>query len=284
MKLARTMMVGAHRIGNACLTLQFDKNLDKFEQTYIITAFDPVRLDRTFQRYNIDTSTFVYITDQEMLAKYPAMSSWNLTGDYRGTWLFQQALKLASIDLTGAEIVFIQDADAFCVTPYQCETNNQLNLLYIPNTSHAPGYYEAFRNITGLPRQTPHCFVCDMMPVRKTDWIDLRTSIEQRTGQHFLNAIIENTPWDYVAGVKWFSEYELLGNWLVSHYDHYQLIEQHRYEYKNLEHLTHRDLPAKVDCISDKNPYGGILPFDYASDTVLNLDVAMERMKNLGFL
>jgi hypothetical protein len=219
-----------------------------------------------------------------MLAKYPAMSAWNLTGDNRGSWLFQQALKLASLDDIGAEFVFIQDADAFCVTPYQCETNNQLNLFYIPNTSHAPGYYEAFQNITGLPRQTPHCFVCDMMPVRKTDWIELRTLIEQRTGQHFLNAIIENTPWDYVAGVKWFSEYELLGNWVVSQYEHYELIEQHRYEYKNLEHLTHRDLPAKVDCISDKNPYGGILPFDYASDTVLNLDVAMERMKNLGFL
>jgi hypothetical protein len=239
------------------------------------------RLDQLFQKYNIDTTGFVYIADQDLVDAYPQINNWQLTGEYRGSWLFQQALKLACIDQVDADLVFLQDADAFCNVPYRVLSNNQLNLFYVPNTNHAPGYYQAVQNITGHARVTPHSFVCDMMPVYKTDWISLRNTISSRSDMHWLDTVIDQTPWDYVAGVKWFSEYELLANWTLTQRPDTSLAIQHRFEVKNLEALTHRDFPKEFNCVIDKNPQGPTLSFDYASDTVLHLDAVLDRLGRL---
>ena len=284
MKIARILMVGAHRIGNACLSLQFDHNLGTFDQTYVVCPLPGLRVDRLFQKYNIDTSNFTYTTDYQLLERYPGLSTWHLGGDTRGSWLLQQAMKLQMIDQADADVVFIHDSDAFCTSPYSPLIDEKLNLFYLPNTSHTWEYYRAFENITGLPRQTPHCFVCDMMPLFKSDWNNLKTLVNQRFNKSWLDVFLEQTPWDYLANVKWFSEYECLANWTISQGSQYQLTEQHRFEYKNLEQLTHRDFPKNFNCVSDKNPYGYILPFDYGTDTVLNLDAVLDRMQRQGLL
>jgi hypothetical protein len=95
---------------------------------------------------------------------------------------------------------------------------------------------------------------------------------------------LDQTPWDYVANVKWFSEYELLANWAMSQHSQYQLVEQKRFEYKSIEQLTHHDLPTKFNCVSDKSPQGRILPFDYGTDTVGNLAAVLDRFTQLGIL
>lgn len=284
MKIARILMVGAHRIGNACLSLQFDHNLTKFDQTHVVSPLPAHRLNQLFQNYNIDTSNFTYVTDYQLIEQHPEISSWHLGGDYRGSWLLQQAMKLHMLDSVDADVIFIQDADSFCTQPYECIVNNKLNLFYLPDTSHTWEYYRAFENITGLPRQTPHCFVCDMMPVFKTDWESLKNIVSDRFNKSWLEVFLDQTPWDYVANVKWFSEYECLANWCVSQHNNYNLVTQHRYDYKKLEDLTHQDFPSDINCISDKNPFGNILPFDYGQDSVLNLDIVLDRFYRLGLL
>lgn len=275
------MPVGAHRIGNACLTLQFDQYLQPFDRTYIVSPLNGARLDAVFRKYGIDTSGFVYYTDQQVIAQRPHVNNWNLSGDYRGPWLFQQAVKLAMLDLVDHDVVFLHDADTFCTQPYSYLINGRLQLWNLPNVSHAPGYYEGFRAITGLERQTPHCFVCDMMPVFKEQWLSLARLVEQRHSMNFLDAMIEYTPWDYVANVKWFSEYELLGNWQLANCDAVDLVQQNRFEFKKIEQVTHQDFPQNFDVISDKNPQMNMLSFDFASDTVHNYDAVFERLKVL---
>jgi hypothetical protein len=93
-----------------------------------------------------------------------------------------------------------------------------------------------------------------------------------------LDAVIDQTPWDYTNGVKWFSEYELLANWSVYQNPDIVLTQQHRFEFKKLEALTHRDFPADFNVVSDKNPTEIILMFDYATDTVYNLDAVLDRL------
>lgn len=278
MKTARIVPVGAHRIGNACLSLQFDHNLDQFDNTYIVSPLPGARLQKVFERYNINTTGFVYLTDQDLVNAYPQINNWYLTNDYRGSWLFQQALKLASIDHVDADLVFVQDADTFCTQPYSCVVDQELNLFYQPNINHHWGYYKAAENITGMPRPYLHSFVCDMMPVFKRDWTALRNRISDAFSGHWLDVIIDQTPWDYSAGVKWFSEYELLANWSIYQNPNIVLTPQNRFEFKSLEALTHRDFPAEFNVISDKNPMGQILPFDYATDTVYNLDAVLDRL------
>lgn len=279
MKTARIMPVGAHRIGNACLTLQFDRNLDQFDNTYIVSPLPGARLQKVFERYNINTTGFVYLTDQDLIDVYPQINNWYLTNEYRGSWLFQQALKLACIDYVDADLVFIQDADTWCSQPYSCLVEHELNLFYQPSVSHHWGYYKACENLTGLPRPYPHSFVCDMMPIFKRDWISLRNQISNTFSGHWLDAVIDQTPWDHVAGVKWFSEYELLAQWSVYQNPDIVLTQQHRFEFKKLEDLTHRDFPPQYNVVSDKNPKEVILLFDYATDTVYNLDAVLDRMK-----
>ena len=275
------MPVGAHRIGNACLTLQFDRYLQPLDQTYIVSPLNGQRLNSVFVKYGIDTSNFVYLTDQEVIDQRPTVKNWNISGDYRGAWLFQQALKLAMIDLLDHDILFLHDADTFCTSPYQYQVGGRLQLWNLPNIKHAPGYYEGFQAITGLERQTPHCFVCDMMPVFSQDWAKLKRLIEQRHGMNVLDAMIDYTPWDYVANVKWFSEYEVLGNWALAQGSAVDLVEQRRFEFKKLEQVTHNDFPQTFNIISDKNPQMNMLSFDFASDTVNNYDAVFERLKGL---
>ena len=277
-------MVGAHRIGNACLSLQFDYNLGKFDQTYVVSPLPASRLDQLFRNYNIDTSGFNYVTDYELIDQHPELASWHLGGDYRGSWLLQQAMKLHMLDQIDADVIFIQDADSFCTEPYQCVVDNKLNLFHLPDTSHTWEYYRAFENITGLERQTPHCFICDMMPVFKTDWDELKHTVTTRFNKSWIDVFLDQTPWDYIANVKWFSEYECLANWTISQHTRYQLTEQKRFEYKNIEQLTHHDLPQQFNCVSDKSPQGRILPFDYGTDTVENLSAVLDRFTRLGIL
>ena len=275
------MPVGAHRIGNACLSLQFDSFLNQFDQTYIVSPLAGDRLQRVFEQYNIDTTNFVFLTDQQITDQYPEINNWYLTNDYRGSWLFQQALKLACVDLVDADILFLQDADTFCTQPYSCVIDQQLNLFFQPNTDHQWGYYQAVKNLTGHARLTTNSFVCDMMPVFKKDWLSLKNHISNTFTGHWLDTIIDQTPWDHVASVKWFSEYELLANWSLLHNADTQLTEQKRFEFKSLEALTHRDFPVDFNVISDKNPMGYLLRFDYATDTVHNLDVVVDRLRQL---
>ena len=275
------MPVGAHRIGNACLTLQFDHFIQPADRTYIISPLTGTRLDAVFRKYGIDTSKFVYLTDQEVVDQKPQVKNWNLSGDYRGQWLFQQALKLAMIDILDYDLLFLHDADTFCTQPYNYFNDDRLQLWHLPNVSHAPGYYEGFRAITGLERQTPHCFVCDMMPVLKTDWNSLKRITEQRHAMDAFDAMIEFTPWDYVANVKWFSEYEVLGNWALAQGHSVDLVEQQRFEFKKLEQATHNEFPQKFNVISDKNPQMNMLSFDFAADIVNNYEAVFDRFKTL---
>ncbi len=284
MKIARVLMVGAHRIGNACLSLQFDHNLNEFDHTQVVSPLPADRLDKLFQTYGIDTSKFTYTTDYELIEKFPELTSWHLGGDYRGSWLLQQAMKLHMLDQVDADVIFIQDADSFCTQPYECVVNNNLNLFHLPNINHTWEYYRAFENITGLGRQTPHCFVCDMMPVFKSDWEELTNTVSSRFNKSWIEVFLDQTPWDYVANVKWFSEYECLANWAISQHSRYHLTEQKRFEYKSIEQLTHHDLPSEFNCISDKSPQGRILPFDYGNDTVGNLAAVLDRFTQLGIL
>jgi hypothetical protein len=280
-KTARIMPVGAHRIGNACLSLQFDSFLDRFDKTYIVSPLSGDRLQKVFEQYSIDTKNFVFLTDQHVTDLYPQISSWYLTNDYRGSWLFQQALKLACIDLVDADVLFLQDADTFCTQPYSCVVDQQLNLFYQPGTDHQWGYYQAVKNLTGHARLTTNSFVCDMMPVFKQDWISLKNHVTSTFTGHWLNTIIDQTPWDHVAGVKWFSEYELLANWSIYQNPDIVLTHQRRFEFKSLQALTHQDFPVDFNVISDKNPGGQILTFDYATDTVNNIDAVLDRFSRL---
>ena len=135
MKVARALFVAHYRIPHTCLSLQFDHYIQGIDETYIFTNCENTEdnpfLDRVLSKY-LDTSQYKYVFDGEMDSLYPSVRNWWIPGDYRNSWLYQQALKLASLDYIDADVILIQDPDTFCINPYNLwEVTNKPSFLLV---------------------------------------------------------------------------------------------------------------------------------------------------------
>lgn len=275
MKIARALFVGSYRISHTCLSLQFDHYLKNIDQTYIFTNYSPDGLDTVLKKYNIDTSNFIYVEDREMNRRYPTINNWWFDDDPRGSWLYQQALKIASIDYIDADVVLIQDPDTFCIKPYECLVDGKPKFFVLPNETHSPGYYKVIENSLGIKRQTKHCFVTEFIPTFKEDWLNLKHTLETRNNCDCFDAMINNVPLE--DGLRWFSEYEYLGNWTMTQ-RHVNMTEQKRFEYKTLDELD--NLTGDYNCVCDVIPkLSDSLLFDYYTGIVTNFDVVFDKVK-----
>jgi hypothetical protein len=276
MKIVRALFVGGYRISHACLSLQFDHYLTDIDQTYVFSPIAGDFLDLVFKKYNIDTSKFTYVHDDEMNALFPTMKNWWFDDDYRGSWLYQQALKMASVEYIDADVTLIQDPDTFSIVPYQCINQAGDPKFYIlPNETHSYGYYKVIENSLGIQRQTPHCLVTEFMPTFKEDWLKLRHTLETRNNCDVFDAIINNVPLE--NGVRWFSEYEYLGNWTMTQRS-VELVEQTRFQYKTLDELD--NLTANYNCVCDAIPkLDDSLVLDWDEKIVIDFDRVFNKVK-----
>ena len=244
MTVARVLFLARYRVPHAAFAMQWDHNLEGIDCTVIATPMSRDELEPVWERYRIDSSRFEYVNDQTIYQHYPEVNNWVFEGDYRGWWLRQQPIKLAYLDRLEYDVALMHDADTFMIEPYNPYANNQLNLLALFDTVQG-SYNGVFEAITGMPHQSPHCFVTELCAVRKVDFVSLKQHLQQRwPNKKWLDAIIESVPgmptvppWGNGNIIKWFSEYELLGNWAVTQgLVTYQ--PQHRYEYDTLENIA----------------------------------------------
>lgn len=285
MTVARILFLARYRVPHACFSMQWDHNLLGLDYTIIATPMPKEELWPVFERYGIDTTNLRYINDSVIYEKYPQVNNWVFDDDYRGWWLRQQAIKLSYLDYLDEDVLLMQDPDTFMIEPYECYRDGQLNMMTLMNTTQ--GSYEGvFESIMGIPRTTPHCFVTEFVPVRKTDWIALREHLQQRwPDKHWLDAIIEAVPgmptvppWGTGNIIKWFSEYEFVGNWAVYRGD-VDFQPQRRYEYDTLDKLADLD-PTQYNAVCDAVPdLSRSMQFDWATLTVPDFDRYMAMVK-----
>jgi hypothetical protein len=276
MTIARIVFLARYRVPHACLTMQFDHHLKGIDHTVIATPVPKQELWPIFERHGIDTNTFYYVNDQVIFDQYPEVNRWVFADDYRGWWLRQQAIKLAYLDYLDYDVALMTDPDTIMVEPYQCWKNNQLNFLALENTTHG-SYNGVMDSVLGIPRQTPHCFVTEYVPVVKQDFIALRKELEQRHRCHFLDAIIDNVkgiptvpPWGTGNLIKWFREYEFLGNWALTQRP-VTWQWQHRFEYDSLDKI--QNFTSNYNCLADAIPDLSLsLQMDWSIGQVLNFD------------
>ena len=267
MKIVRALFIGTYRISHACLSLRFDHYLENISETYVFTNAQVDILNDVLRSYHIDTSSFTYITDETMDAEYPTLRNWWLPNDYRGSWLYQQALKMASLDYIDADCILIQDPDTFSIVPYNCFENDKIKYFILPNETHSPGYYQALNSL-GIERQTPHCFVTEFTPMLKEDWLSMKQTLIERNNCDPFDAMINAVPYD--NGVKWFSEYEFMGNWTM-HKREIAMMEQKRFQYKTLDELD--NLTREYNCVCDAIPsLDDSLVFDWRTHSVVDYD------------
>lgn len=284
MTVSRVLFLARYRVPHACMALQFDHNLVGIDRTIIATPMSRDELEPVWDRYRIDSSRFSYVNDTEIYRRYPEVNNWVFKDDYRGWWLRQQAIKLAYLDMLNDDVMLMHDADTFMTEPYACFVNGEFNMLMLPNTRQ-DSYNGVFEAITGLPHQSPHCFVTELCAVRKLDFACLRHHIEQRfPGKKWLDAIIDAVPgmptvppWGTGNIIKWFSEYELLGNWAV-HRGRVNYTEQRRYEYDALHKLSDftKDFNAYCDAVPDLSQS---LQMDWDTLTIKDFDHYLDIVK-----
>lgn len=258
MTVSRVLFLAKYRVSHAAFAMQFDHNLQGIDCTVIATPMTRDELEPVWAKYNIDSSCFVYVNDDVIYHQYPEVNNWVFPDDYRGWWLRQQAIKLAYLDYLKDDIMLMHDPDTFMVKPYNPFVNNKLNMLALMNTRQ-DSYNGVFQAITGLPHTSPHCFVTELCAVSKVDFECLKYHIEQRfPKKKWLDAIIEAVPgmptvppWGNGNIIKWFSEYELLGNW-ATHRGQLTLQEQCRFEYDSLHKIS--DLTLNFNAVCDAVP------------------------------
>lgn len=244
MTVSRVMFLAKYRVPHAAFAMQFDRFLEGIDRTVIATPLTRDELEPVWEKYNIDSSRFVYLNDEVIYRKYPEVNNWVFDDDYRGWWLRQQAIKLAYLDFLKDDIMLMHDPDTFMIKPYNPFVDNKLNMLMIPNTQQG-SYNGVFEAITGIPQPSEHCFVTELCAVSSMDFACLKHHIEERFPKtRWLDAIINAVPgmptvppWGNGNIIKWFSEYELLGNW-ATHRGQLTLQEQHRHEYVNLNDIA----------------------------------------------
>lgn len=258
MTVARVLFLARYRVPHAAFALQWDHNLVGIDTTVIATPMTRDELEPVWEKYGIDSSSFVYVNDQAIYQHYPEVNNWVFEGDYRGWWLRQQAIKLAYIDSLDYDVMLMHDADTFMLEPYCAYANDTLNLLSLMNTTQG-SYNGVFESITGVPHPSPHCFVTELCAVRKQDFVALRELLAQRwPNKKWLDAIIDAVPgmptvppWGTGNIIKWFSEYELLGNWAVLQ-GAVTYQPQRRFEYNNLNSIA--DFVKEHNAVCDAIP------------------------------
>lgn len=291
MTVTRMLFLAEYRVPHACFSLQWDHMLEGIDHTVVAhtTNLDPAVIKKIFQKYGIDTHRWEFLNDSEIYRRYPQVNNWVFPDDYRTYWLRQQAIKLSYLDMIDANVVLMQDPDTFMIEPYRCWHNGTLNLMSLLDTTQG-SYQGVFESITGIPRTTPHCFVTELVPTRKQDWRAMRELLQQRWPQkHWLDAIIDAVPgmptvppWGTGNIIKWFSEYEFLGNWSV--YQGNVIYQaQRRFEYDRLEKLSDLD-PRQFNAVCDAVPDLRLsMQFDWNTLEVIDferyLKIVQERVR-----
>jgi hypothetical protein len=263
--ITRLIFCAPYRIPVATISLKFDQNLLGLARNIIVSPVPTKDLFKYLSRYDINTNSFEHLPDQDLIAHYPEINHWVFDGDPRNDWLKQQALKLAALDYVDYNVALIHDPDTWMTQPYQCvDDQGILCMMALENTTEG-SYDSVLPAVLGLHRQTNHCFVTEFMPVLKQDWRNLKLFLENRHHRHFLDAIINNVPGvdtaDNLQNLKWFSEYEFLGNWAMTQRP-VKFMFQHRFQFQQLTDLINYDA-AQYNCICDQSPgYQLSLGFD----------------------
>jgi len=284
MTSAKILYLARYRVPHAVMAMQFGHYLKGVDRTCIASPVPKEELWPVFEKYNIDTSKLDYAPDSEIYRIYPEVNNWVFDGDYRTYWLRQQALKLAFLDYLDYDLMVMHDCDCILIQDYEPLKDGKLNYMVLENERHSWGYYETIKNALGFERKTPHCFISEYVPVLKEDITALVDFLERTHKKKWLDAIIDNCPpeptvppWGNGELIRWFSEYEFVGNWVMSRRE-ISMEPQRRYHYDDMEKIGDFD-PNYHTAVCDAVPdLSRSLQFDWEKNEVVNYNYYMDKI------
>jgi hypothetical protein len=113
------------------------------------------------------------------------------------------------------------------------------------------------------------------MPTYKEDWLSLKHKLETFNQCDAFDAIINNVPLE--NGLRWFSEYEFLGNWTMTQRP-VEMLEQKRFQYKTLDELD--NLTSDYNCVCDAIPkLDDSILLDWNTGTIVDFDRIFDKVR-----
>ncbi len=132
----------------------------------------------------------------------------------RSGWLFQQLLKLSADTISPQETVLVLDADTVLVRP-QSFTSSGRPVLFHSSEYHEP-YFHAYQAVTGLePASRVSCTTHHMLMNRRV-LASVKALMEETRSVPWWQAVLDCCDYSSISG---FSEYELYGNYQLTHDD-----------------------------------------------------------------
>lgn len=156
------------------------------------------------------------------------------TGLYNDSWTKQQILKL-SVDQLVSGNCLIVDAEVIFLRNMQWIQNGKVNM-FTSNSRHFQPYFDLMDDLLGLPKCDKNSFICDTMMFSTGILEKIKTDIETRTGNDWLQAIQDLIT---IPDNKFrLSEFELYGNYLIKY--HQDQINAHTHMKKHVVIINSR--------------------------------------------
>lgn len=134
--------------------------------------------------------------------------------EYRSGWYLQQLIKIAAMDKLPAqpdEIILIWDADTIPLKKLNFYQDGRI-LYFMGAENHAP-YFNSIEKLLHIGKLVNFSFIAQSFAMKKK-WIkEFIIELEALHQLPWIQAILEKSDLSHPSG---FSEYETLGNWLMS--------------------------------------------------------------------
>lgn len=132
----------------------------------------------------------------------------------RAGWYFQQLLKLGALARCSAsdeDLVLIWDADTIPLKKLSFEQDGRL-IYFMGHENHRP-YFEVIKKLLQIERKVDFSFIAQSFILKKKWLNEFLAELEQISGLRWPEAILGAIDFEEISG---FSEYETLGNWLMT--------------------------------------------------------------------
>lgn len=172
----------------------------------------------------------VFINERSLLGFSKGDLKYNVNGNDRSGWLFQQLLKLSADNIITQDYFLVIDSDTIFTRPKIFLYKNKM-IFDQSEEWHEP-YHNVFNKIFGFKTKSRLSFITHYMLFNKYYLKEMKQYIEQKHGKVWIDVVLENVDYNSNSG---FSEYETFGNFMLE-YHKKSMIREYWFNYSSSEY------------------------------------------------
>jgi hypothetical protein len=213
------------------------ENIEAKEYELIVPTCDTKYFEK------VTSKSFLIKNDEDYICpKYRAKLTELLAqrNEFSPNWLIQQFLKIMAIsDGVKGDIALIWDSDTVPLCKLSFVDDDSGRLYYYHSDEYHSPYFDTTKRLLGIDRIAPYSFIAQCIPVY-VEWVKLMLEeIEKNCNLPWMEAICTS-----ISGAgNQFSEYETLGNFILSYFPEFVIFHDNKWERRGGKYFkTHQKL------------------------------------------